>query len=130
MKAHVFSVLMLAVSIPFASCVGCAGPGHPPASHQEAWADIRGTYEYGASPGMSYELTIDGHGEFVASWSSCLGHGQMAQGICRWEQGRLMLDAASPDGKRGLDWNNLILVRWGHRRYLVQEGRLLAFVNA
>ncbi|MCB9916471.1 MAG: hypothetical protein H6828_15190 [Planctomycetes bacterium] len=93
-----------------------------------AWA---GRYYYGDGTGVNVSLALAPRAGFSFRWNGCTGLYDRNYGPLRDEAGVLHLAPTFPNDRKGFRGTATELrpVRWGARRYLVEESRLGEFVN-
>ena len=102
--------------------------GATPARNPVPFADVAGSYYRGDGLGFNQTLDIKAYGSFSSRASGCLRTYDRTPGRVLRRGSLIFL---GPIGPRGWDISDsaFLPVRWGDRRYLVQSGEIMTFVN-
>lgn len=92
------------------------------------WA---GEYYEGDGLGANIALSLSPHAGMAATWNGCLGLYGANRGRVEARDGtlRFVYDVPNTPGFGGFP-DAVHTVRWGERRYLIPDAKLIAFVNA
>jgi hypothetical protein len=93
------------------------------------WA---GSYYQGDGRGVNQRIILSPKAGFVFTWHGCLGLYDRNFGDVRQENDTLTLKLAYPNSRKGFQGiaSDLVLIRWGERRYLVAVDEVIEFCNA
>lgn len=100
-----------------------------------AWVrEWAGEYFCGDGLGVNVRITLGPEGDIVYTWNGCMGlyDSQIAK-VREVREDRLVLDLEKPaDFPNGMGFmdEEIALVRWGERRYLVPMAKMQDFCNA
>ena len=93
------------------------------------WA---GSYYQGDGTGVNQRILLSPKAGFVFTWHGCLGLYDRNFGEVRQEKDVLTLKFTYPNSRKGFQGiaSDLVLIRWGERRYLVPADEVAEFCNA